>query len=73
MNLQKFIEEIGDDAAADLFDIKPRTAAAYRRGERQPPPKKAEEFCEKANGRLDMGSIYKGWRRYSASRNHEPA
>lgn len=58
MNLDQFIEEIGDDAAAKLFDVKPRTAASWRRGERKPRPEKAREIVKTLKGRVPLEGIY---------------
>lgn len=58
MKLDQFIEEIGDEAAAKLFDVKPRTVASWRRGERKPRPDKAIEIVKTLRGKIPLEGIY---------------
>lgn len=50
MLLTDFIELVGDEAAAELFDAKVRTVASWRRGERVPRPAQAIYIAEKTKG-----------------------
>jgi len=58
MKLREYIEMIGDEEAARLFSVKPRTAASWRRGERYPRPKQAAVIVEKTKGRVTYADIY---------------
>jgi len=58
MNLRDFLKEIGDDTAAKLIGVKPRTIGAWRRGERFPRPAQAERILRASNGRVDYAGIY---------------
>lgn len=57
-SLASFIAEVGDEKAADLFGVKLRTVESWRRGERTPRPKQAQQIIAAADGRLDFQSIY---------------
>jgi len=41
MRLSDYVKQIGDEAAAELFEVKVRTAASWRRRERIPSHKQA--------------------------------
>ena len=56
--LKKYIEFIGTEAAADLFECKPSTIKAYRYGKRQPSIEQAKIIIKKTGGKLDFESIY---------------
>jgi DNA-binding transcriptional regulator YdaS (Cro superfamily) len=58
MNLPEYIEKIGDDAAAVLFGVKPRTAKSWRLGDRFPRPKQAQFIVEASKGEVTMDGIY---------------
>ena len=58
MNLRDFLKEIGDDTAAKLIGVKPRTISAWRRGERFPRPEQAARILRASNGRVDYEGIY---------------
>lgn len=58
MTLSEFIAEVGDEAAARLFGVATRTAAAYRRGEREPSTAKAREIVAAAGGRLTFEDCF---------------
>lgn len=59
MDLPTFIEAIGDEEAARLFDVKERTAASWRRGERWPRPEKARHIETVTKGRVSFSEIYR--------------
>lgn len=56
--LPEFIEEVGIDEAARLFEIKPRTAESWKRRERYPRTSKAGEIIEATDGVVDYAGIY---------------
>lgn len=56
--LPQFIADIGDAQAAALFDVKERTAMAWRLRERYPRPEKANEIVEKTEGEVSFEGIY---------------
>lgn len=58
MTLKEFIEAEGDAACASLWNVKERTVASWRRGERFPRPAKANQIIESSGGRLTHASIY---------------
>jgi DNA-binding transcriptional regulator YdaS (Cro superfamily) len=58
MRLNKYIEAIGDAAAAELFGVKERTAASWRRGERRPRPEQAAVIVEASRGKVSYAEIY---------------
>ena len=58
VNLKGFIERVGDTKAAKLFGVKTRTAAAWRRGERQPRPKQVKKIIKASGGELSYETIY---------------
>ena len=58
MRLNAYIETIGDAAAAELFGVKERTAASWRRGERLPRPEQAERIVSASRGRVTYSEIY---------------
>ena len=58
MRLSEFITEIGDQAAAGLFDVSERCAASWRRGERKPRPNEAANVVKKSNGKVSYEDIY---------------
>ena len=55
--LCRFIDEVGDKAAAEIAGISVRTAASYRLGERVPRPDIAQRFVD--TGRVTWEGIYK--------------
>jgi hypothetical protein len=60
MNLQTFLEELGDEQAALLFGEKIRTVASWRRGERCPARKKIPGLVQKSRGRLTYDDLFDG-------------
>jgi len=58
LTLPQFIESVGDEAAARLFDAEVRTVQSWRRRERLPRPDKAQHMVAAAGGCLSMDSIY---------------
>ena len=58
MNLKSFIEQIGDEQAAILFGVKPRTTASWRRGERLPRPAQAARIVRQTGGKVSFEEIY---------------
>jgi hypothetical protein len=59
MELKNYIELLGDEVAAQLFEVKPRTTASWRRGERLPRPSQALVIVERTNGKVSLKDIYK--------------
>lgn len=57
ISLRDFIARTGDEEAARILGIRPRTAQAYRLGNRVPRPTLAREFVRRAP-ELTMASIY---------------
>jgi hypothetical protein len=53
MNLKEFIEQMGDEKAAKLFEVKPRTVMSWRLGDRVPRPKQARIITERSPVTLD--------------------
>ena len=58
ITLKKYIETIGMNKSADLFDCSLHTIRAWRWGHRQPGVDKARIIIEKTNYVLDFESIY---------------
>lgn len=58
MKLSLYIKNIGDEAAAALFNVEVRTAASWRLGERHPRPKKAREIVLLTGGDVSFADIY---------------
>lgn len=58
MDLSTYIEQIGDERAAKLFDVSVRTAASWRRRERKPRPKQVPKIIKATKGELSYESIY---------------
>lgn len=58
MELKKYIQEHGDIKCAELFNVKPRTTASWRRGERLPRPDQANEIVILTNGEVSLYDIY---------------
>jgi DNA-binding transcriptional regulator YdaS (Cro superfamily) len=58
MLLSDFIKQLGDEAAAELFGVKPRTAQSWRLGERFPRPKQAREVVERTKGEVSLEEVY---------------
>lgn len=60
--LSGFIAEIGDEAAAALFDVKLRTVASWRRGERFPRRDQALRIVDRSkshpHGPVTFAGIY---------------
>lgn len=58
MNLPSYIEKVGDEVAAGLFEAEVRTVQSWRRRERVPRPAKAREIVFKTNGEVSFAEIY---------------
>jgi hypothetical protein len=58
MNLSDYIRQHGDDHCAALWDVKPRTAAAYRRREIFPSQQVAQRIVETTRGAVSYEGIY---------------
>lgn len=58
MDLPDFIRTHGDDRCAELFGVKPRTVASWRRRENFPRAQKALEIVEKTDGLVSLAGIY---------------
>lgn len=56
MRLTEYIKQVGDEAAAQLFEVKIRTAASWRRRERMPRPEQARRIVERSP--VTMDGIY---------------
>lgn len=50
--LQKFIAEVGDEKASEIFGEKLRTVRSYRYGSRWPRLNKVEGMIKKSGGKL---------------------
>lgn len=48
MRLSKYIEDIGDKAFAERFEVSERTAMSYRLHERMPKPELAQKIVEQS-------------------------
>lgn len=48
MKLSEYIQQVGDDEAARLFEVKRRTVQAWRRGERTPRREQAHVIVERS-------------------------
>lgn len=48
MDLKPYLEKMGDSKAAELFGVKKRTVAAWRRGERHPKRSHAEIIVKRS-------------------------
>jgi uncharacterized protein YjcR len=57
ITLQQFIEELGDDKAAEVLGVKVRTVASWRRGERWPRSRAISALIERSGGRLSAYSF----------------
>lgn len=58
MTLPAFIAHLGDEVASKLFQTELRTIQSWRRRERYPRPKQAQQMVAVADGRLTMQGIY---------------
>lgn len=59
VNLPAFIQSLGVEKAAELFDEKPRTIKAWLYGERKPMPSTAiAKVIPRSKGKLTFASIY---------------
>jgi hypothetical protein len=56
--LKEYIEFVGTEPAAELFDCSPATTKAWRYGLRQPSIKQAKKIIKASGGKLDFESIY---------------
>ena len=58
ITLKKYIEFIGTEPAAELFDCSPASTKAWRYGLRQPSIKQAKKIIKASGGKLDFESIF---------------
>lgn len=58
MKLSDYIKKVGDKKAAEKFGVQERTAASWRRGERIPKPRKAQEIVELLDGLVSLEGCY---------------
>jgi len=58
MRLSEYITANGDQASAVLFNVSPRTAASWRRGERSPKPMKAREIAAKTQNVVSFSECF---------------
>ena len=58
ITLKKYIEFIGTEPAAELFDCSAASTKAWRYGLRQPSIKQAKKIIRASGGKLDFESIY---------------
>ena len=56
--LKQYIEFVGENAAAKLFNCQPSTIKAYRYGKRSPSIEQAKVIIRNTGGKLDFESIY---------------
>lgn len=59
MTLSDFIKSLGgDEAAAVLLDVEPRTVMSWRLGDRTPRPSMAQKIVARSEGRITLEDIY---------------
>lgn len=58
MTLPEYIADLGDEAAAQLFDVRVRTVQSWRRRERYPRPEQAERIVRLSNGKVNYEGVY---------------
>jgi len=58
MSLKEYIEFVGEDAAAELFNTKITTIRSWRYKQRQPRVEEAKKIISKSGGKLNWESIY---------------
>lgn len=58
MLLKEFIEQTGDAVSAELFGVKERTTASWRRGERMPRHKQAELIVKATDGVVSYAECF---------------
>ena len=58
LSLIDLIAEIGDDQAAEMFRVKRRTVASWRRSERWPLARDIPHLIELSGGRLSLESFF---------------
>lgn len=58
MKFKTYIQQHGDEKCAQIFNVKPRTVASWRRGERYPRPEQARNIVEKTFGEVTLSDIY---------------
>ena len=58
ITLKKYIEFIGTEPAAELFDCSAASTKAWRYGLRQPSIKQAKKIIKASGGKLDFESIF---------------
>lgn len=58
MDLPSYILQVGDDAAAKLFDATPRAVASWRLRKRYPRPAQAHVIVERTGGAVTRDGIY---------------
>lgn len=60
MTLKTYIDFVGNEIAAKLFNVKIRTIVSWKRGDRSPRLEKAKEIIKATKGKVTMEGIYSG-------------
>ena len=55
---QQYLTRIGDNSAAERFSLQPRTARAYRLGERAPKIKQIPELVKLSSGEIAYSCFF---------------
>jgi len=55
---QRYLTRIGDDSAAERFSLQPRTARAYRLGERAPKIKQIPDLVKLSSGEIAYSCFF---------------
>ena len=58
VRLDKYIENVGERAASELFGVKRPTVYAWRTGRRKPQPEKAKEIERVTGGKVKFAECY---------------
>ena len=58
MDLKTYLKHVGDNEAARLFGVKPRTILSWRLGERRPRPTHAARIVKVTQGEVSYEGIY---------------
>ena len=58
LSLVDFINALGDEKAATMFGVKPRTIQSWRRAERMPRTRDIPLLIERSGGRLTHASFF---------------
>ncbi len=58
MEFRDYLKTLGDERAAELFGVKPRTVRSWRFGERAPRLRQARTIVERTQGAITLAEIY---------------